>query len=615
MSLSSGALEALTEHWAIAAVGRDELARIDNLVHERLARRAVGRQISFSFSELPEDEPVLERLALAFELAAIEGLDELSRPAGENRVLRDQAVAASFRAFDIRRLLPVPAETHERLYFVLQLSAVAYCGDRWSDLRRWYKDQHEALRAPSVADAAWDRRLLYRLFDCWVRLFRKEGWDDLDQIREIIAGLRNDQRIHEEQRLRNGSEAVDRAIAFRLAGLYNWAKGTETLARYMLQGEPGDPFGVLDKHFEAGIKAAAASGDAQHEVVLRWLHATARIMVTNSLWWATRTVNSRTSEFVRSLTRREHQGMFELLPPQRSALLEQGLLDQAKTAIVIDMPTSGGKTLLAQFRMLQALNQFRQDQGWVVYVAPTRALSAQITRRLRTDFEPIGLRVEQLTSAVEVDVFEEELLEDRERPFDVLVSTPEKLSLVIRNKKVERPLALVVMDEAQNLETEGRGLRIELLLATVKRDCPRANFLLLMPYVEGSEAVARWLAQDIDAGRAISLGTVPWKPNERIIGLYRAVADDSERAGWRLEFETLTATEESDAASRNPPCWGCEAHRRAEKRVAHKGRAEGARAADCGGRRRDVGARHERCCCEPHRDGLEDGGRGREKPA
>ena len=313
----------------------------------------------------------------------------------------------------------------------------------------------------------------------------------------------------------------------------------------MLQGEPGNPFGVLDKHFEAGIKAAAASGDAQHEVVLRWLHATARIMVTNSLWWATRTANSRMSEFVRTLTRREHQAMFELLPPQRAALLEQGLLDQAKTAIVVDMPTSGGKTLLAQFRMLQALNQFRQEQGWVVYVVPTRALSAQITRRLRTDFEPIGLRVEQLTSAVEVDVFEEEFLMDRNHPVDVLVSTPEKLSLVIRNKKVARPLALVVMDEAHNLESKSRGLRIELLLATVKRDCPRANFLLLMPFVEGSEAVARWLAQDIDAGRAISLGTVPWKPNERVIGLYRAVANDSVRGGWHLEFETLTATEKA----------------------------------------------------------------------
>ena len=383
------------------------------------------------------------------------------------------------------------------------------------------------------------------LFDCWVRLFRKDGWDDLDRIREIIAGLRNDQVVYEERCLNNGSEAVDRVIAFRLAALYNWAKATETLARYMLQGEPGDPFGTLDKHFEAGIKAAAASGDAQHEVMLRWLHATARIMVTNSLWWATRAANSRTSDFVRSLTHREHQAMFELLPPQRAALLEQGLLDQAKTAIVVDMPTSGGKTLLAQFRILQALNQFQAGRGWVVYVVPTRALSAQITRRLRTDFKPVGLRVEQLTAAVEMDAFEEELLGERDEPFDILVATPEKLSLVIRNRKVERPLALVMMDEAHNLESEGRGLRIELLLATVKRDCPQANFLLLMPYVEGSEAVARWLAQDIDAGSTISLGTVPWKPNERIIGLYRAVANGSERGGWHLDFETLTVTEKA----------------------------------------------------------------------
>ena len=545
MSLSTGALEALNEHWAVAAIGTDELERAGELVGQRLAQRAVGRQISFSFAESSDEEPFLVRVALAFELAAIEGLDELSRPAGENQNLRDQAVAASFRAFDIRRLLPVPEEALDRLFFVLQLSAIAYCGDRWSDLRRWYREQGEALKAPSVADAEWDRRLLYRLFDCWVRLFRKEGWDDLDRIREIISGLRDDQRIHEERRLQNGSKAVDRAIALRLAALYNWAKATETLASYMLQGQPGDPFGTLDKHFEAGIKSAAASGDAQHEVVLRWLHATSRIMVTNSLWWATRTVNSKTSDFVRSLTRREHQAMFELLPPQRAALLEQGLLDQAKTAIVVDLPTSGGKTLLAQFRILQALNQFQVDGGWVVYVAPTRALSAQVTRRLRTDFEPIGLRVEQLTAAVEVDAFEEELLADRNEPFDILVATPEKLSLVIRNKKVDRPLALVVMDEAHNLESEGRGLRIELLLATVKRDCPQANFLLMMPYVEGAESVARWLAQDIDAGNAISLGAAPWKPNERIIGLYRAVADDSVRGGWHLDFETLTASEKA----------------------------------------------------------------------
>ena len=545
MTIIATAFQNLQSHWALSAIPEEERTRAAERVNERLVRQAVGRQITFAFAEEENDDGLLERVALAYEMAAIEGLDALSRPDGGDNGLRGQAAAASHHAFDIRRLAPIPEKAEERIFHVLQLAAIAYCGDRWSDLRRWFTENRSAIAVPSVSDAPWDRRLLYRLFECWVRLFRKDGWDDLDRIREIIAGLREDQRTHEKARLRNGSAVEDRVVALRLIALYHWAKATEILAEYMLQGQSRTVFGDLDKHFESGIKAAAASGDARHEVILRWLHAAGRIMVTNSLWWGTRTVNSRVSAFVKALTKREHQAMFELLPPQRAALLEQGLLDQAKTAIVIDMPTSGGKTLLAQFRILQALNQFDADGGWVAYVAPTRALTAQITRRLRRDFdfEPIGLRVEQLSGAIDVDAFEEELLTDEEKPFDVLVATPEKLSLIVRNKKVPRPLALVVMDEAHNLETETRGLRIEFLLATIKRDCTQANFLLLMPHVESSETVARWLAQDVNAGKAISFSTTAWKPNERIIGLYRAVADDSERAGWRLDYETLTVTE------------------------------------------------------------------------
>ncbi len=550
MNLSTKGLDLLESHWALDAIGQADLERVKTLVRERLAYRAVGGQISFSFSWSKGDDSLLRRVALAFELAAIEGLEELSRSSGKNIELREQAVAASYRVFEIRQLMPVPVKTLDRLFFVLHLSAVAYCGDRWSDLRRWYKDNQEVLEPPSVAGIEWDRRLLYRLFDCWIRLFRKRGWDDLDRIREIIAGLREDQSRFEQGCLQNDSPEQNRATALRLVALYHWAKATEIVANYILEGRPPSPLSSLDKHFDGAIKAAMASGDAQHEVILRWMHSAAWMVVTNSLWWATRAVNSRTSDFVRSLTRREHRAMFELLPPQRAALMEQGLLDQAKTAIVIDLPTSDGKTLLAQFRILQALNQFDAERGWVAYVAPTRTLCAQLTRRLRTDFEPIGVGVEQLTAAIEVDTFEEELLAGDHQSFHVLVATPEKLSLVIRNRKVEkRPLALVVMDEAHNIETEGRGLRIEMLLATIRMDCPLANFLLLMPYVEGGESVAQWLAQDVSAGQAISLGTIPWKPNERIIGLYGAMPDERERAGWHLRFKTLTTTPKAMALS------------------------------------------------------------------
>jgi len=181
---------------------------------------------------------LLDRVALAYEMAAIEGLDALSRPDGGDHALREQALAASHQAFDIRRLAEIPENSDERIFHVLQLSALAYCGDRWSDLRRWFKENGSAIAVPTVADVPWDRRLLYRLFECWVRLLRKDGWDDLDRIREIIAGLREDQRSQEEARLTNGSAVEDRTIALRLIALYHWAKATEILAGYMLQGHP-----------------------------------------------------------------------------------------------------------------------------------------------------------------------------------------------------------------------------------------------------------------------------------------------------------------------------------------------------------------------------------------
>lgn len=117
-----------------------------------------------------------------------------------------------------------------------------------------------------------DRQLLYRLFECWVLLFRKEGRNYPDRIREIIAGLRKDQRLHEKTYLKSGLKGEDKINALRLVALYDWAKATEllaewaeaekTLAKYMLEEQPRIIPSDLDKHFKSSIKAAIASGDA-----------------------------------------------------------------------------------------------------------------------------------------------------------------------------------------------------------------------------------------------------------------------------------------------------------------------------------------------------------------
>lgn len=273
-------LKLVDKHWAVLAVGETERDRGLKVAEARLVKKAVGRQIHINSRENGSDDDLVHRLAMAYEMAAIEGLGAVLNPASEDDALRAQCVAGAWRAFTLNRLLDLPEQDEERIFYILHLSALAYCGDCWSDLRRWFNENEEAVHVPSVADAAWDRRLLLQLFKCWISLFRKQRREELDRIREIIAGLRQDQKAYESGVFNNDSNAEDRAMAFRLIALYHWAKGTELLATYMLQGEPGDVLSRLDKHFESGAEAATASGDSRLEVLLRWLHAASWQMVS-----------------------------------------------------------------------------------------------------------------------------------------------------------------------------------------------------------------------------------------------------------------------------------------------------------------------------------------------
>jgi hypothetical protein len=511
-----------------------------------LVASAVGAQFDLA-SELAEADAhssisATARLATAYELVAVESIESLlgTFAATERDEERNIAQAGASRAYELLRTIPLPPDDFERMFHVLHLAALAYCSDRWAELGGWLRDHQARLDPPSLAEATWEERLVIRIYDSWVRLLRKDGWSDLDHVAALITGLREDQAAFEPQALLDDGGGPNRAVALRLVALYHWARGTELLAQYMLQGEPIGIDTELDRHFEAAHHAAAASTDASLDVLLRWLHVAARRMAANSVWWLAQRFDSRFPAFIRSTTR--SRGLFELLPPQRAAVAEQGLLDPAQRAIVVDLPTSGGKTLLAELRILQALNQFSERRGWVAYVAPTRALVNQLTRRLRADLGPIGIGVEQLSSSVEIDAFEEALLataEDDSTDFDVLVVTPEKLDLVIRGGNLERPMALAVMDEAHNMEDEHRGLRIELLLATIRRDCPEASFLLLMPHVPNADDLAAWLGGE--SSKSVRLGTSAWQPNERLVGMFWAEPEPGP-GNWSMRFETLVTS-------------------------------------------------------------------------
>ena len=120
----------------------------------------------------------------------------------------------------------------------------------------------------------------------------------------------------------------------------------------------------------------------------------------------------------------------------------------------------------------------------------------------------------------------------------MLVTTPEKLNLMLRGgweERIGRPLTLVVVDEAHNLAQPSRGLALELLLATINRECRYSQFLLLTPFIDNVGEIAQWLSPDNYSQIGLQ---VDWLPNDRAILLSSPVAA-GRRGGFQISLDAL----------------------------------------------------------------------------
>jgi len=504
---------------------------LDSLTVRRTEALAVAERIQvqreLGYLEPEPDTAIVLEVAFALEMVVLdlitEGLPEGDEPL---QVLRKTAEDT----FRLLRAATLPSEPLMAGSLLLRMSALAVLGDKGADAARLLRHRDWPLLPVDSAD--WGQRTWASIIDVWLRLIRKKGWEDRDQVLERIHQLRQTQADFEERYLNRLSASYAKSAALELIGLYHLAKAAEVLALFITDGRVDGNYRVdllLDSHFDRSLAVCANAQLFELEPLTRLLAACARQLVENSIWTVTRSVNSRVTQFVQSLVDhgRGDRALFDVLPPQRRTLAEAGLLGSSRRAVVVSLPTSSGKTLIAQFRILQALNQFDQEQGWVAYLAPTRALVNQLTRQLRRDFAPLGIQVEQVSPALDLDRFEMNLLGEQSPHlrFRVLVTTPEKLDLLLRRDweaKIGRPLTLVVVDEAHNLQSPGRGLKLELLLSTINKECEKAQFLLLTPFIKNAREVARWLGGRNSGDISLS---VDWQPNDRLVGIAELVAE------------------------------------------------------------------------------------------
>ncbi|WP_136625178.1 DEAD/DEAH box helicase [Dictyobacter kobayashii] len=426
----------------------------------------------------------------------------------------------------------LPAE----LVLAFRLSIAGLLGSRTAetrlDLRKF------ELTIADAGQVGWREYVAEHLFSAFVRLVRKDkGWEDIQQAIQSIKVLRLMQQHYEETYLKSlhGPERQSLA-ALELAGLYYLAQLVITVGEYLQSGQP-EYEQVMEQINTYYGQASQVLEDGQLTVVayladLLW--AGCCELTQNAIWTHVSHLGEHVQRYVQLLTSSvRDQPVIELWPSQQEAF-RRHVLDAHQRAILVEMPTSAGKTLLAKFAIVQT--KALHPQGLIVYVVPTRALVNQVTSDLRIDFRQL-LVVEQAVPVFELDPTEERLLNSH---IDVLVTTPEKLDLLVRREHpIVNNIILVVADEAHNINDEERGARLELLLGTIKRDFATARFLLLSPFLPNPQDLIQWLGSD----QALPPISIDWKPNRKLVGTVQCVRDLD---GWKLEFETCQSAHAMD---------------------------------------------------------------------
>ncbi|MFM2163761.1 MAG: hypothetical protein RL325_198 [Planctomycetota bacterium] len=140
---------------------------------------------------------------------------------------------------------------------------------------------------------------------------------------------------------------------------------------------------------------------------------------------------------------------------------------------LVHVPTGSGKTYAAYLGALDELASGPGDGLAVLYITPLRALARDIELALRAPVDELGLAVEVGSRTGDTDA--RARARQRERLPQVLVTTPESLSLVIagdRAEEVLRGVRLAIVDEWHELLASKRGVQVELALARLRAIAP-----------------------------------------------------------------------------------------------------------------------------------------------
>lgn len=203
--------------------------------------------------------------------------------------------------------------------------------------------------------------------------------------------------------------------------------------------------------------------------------------------------------------------IIELWPSQVKALTR--VIEDERGSYCLKMPTSSGKTRVAELTILQFLLDYENDpDAKCVYLAPFRSLAIEVEASLRESFQRLNAPVSELYGGFELSPIERFLIEQTR----ILVATPEKFDAYLRyNPDLVEAVKLIIVDEGHIINLSERGIRYEGFLHRIIRRFRSQNsrFLFISAVLPNTDEFAEWITDSKE-----NVVDSDWRPSRMLVG-------------------------------------------------------------------------------------------------
>ncbi len=340
---------------------------------------------------------------------------------------------------------------------------------------------------------------------------RIKNADDISEIKKLINRI--DEQLSILQDIEIKSDCLNTNNVLIITIVANIQCALKIVMSYLTTGYMEENIYPLIDSYVLNAYKIAEQGDLEnYKILSNMLGYGLGTLCRNSIWDIAKRVPNLKHYFENCINSSKNI-IYSFLPSQRDSILEMLTM---KRSIVLNMPTSAGKTLLAELYILYIFQQYNslEERPTVCYIVPTNALVNQTKNKFISELQPLGYNIETVVPFCEVDEIEDEIL--KRKHIDILISTPEKLDILVRNNhSCIKNLKLIILDEAHNISDKERGSKFELVLSTIKQKRNDVHFLLLSPFMKNNKKLAEWLSNSEQDNVAIS---IEWTPTKQYVG-------------------------------------------------------------------------------------------------